>query len=55
VNRKGFHPAVSVAADLTICGLILLVAALELIVGSQGYETYRDFVNAAGGLAVAVG
>jgi hypothetical protein len=55
VNKKGFHPAVSVAADLTMSVVLLLVGAIELIRDSSGYATYEQFITAGGAVVVVVG
>jgi hypothetical protein len=54
-NKKGFHPAVGVAADLTMCAVLLFVGPIELIRGTTGDTTYEQFITAAGALVVIVG
>jgi hypothetical protein len=54
VNKKGFHPAVSVAADLAISAVLLFVGTVELMNGSSGDTPYQQFVTITAGGAIVV-
>lgn len=56
VNRKGFHPAVSIVFEMAMSAMLLFIGAIELIgSSSSGSETYQQLITAGGAIALVLG